>query len=57
MIKQLSKRQKVRTLSLENKIEWINFLDLVQKIKKEEGKRIAYFNADLVKFERAHSSE
>jgi hypothetical protein len=36
---------------LENKIEWINVLDLRKEIKKEEGKQIAYFDADLVNSE------
>jgi hypothetical protein len=51
MIKKLSKSQKSEDFELENKIEWIDVCDLVKEIVKEEGKQIAYFDADLVNSE------
>jgi hypothetical protein len=48
--KETIKKSKSEDFELK-KIEWINDLDLVKEIKKEEGKQIEYFDADLVNSE------
>jgi Zinc knuckle len=49
--KEIIEKSKSEDFELKNIIEWINVLDLVKEIKKEEGKQVAYFNADLVNSE------
>jgi hypothetical protein len=46
--KEIIEKSKSEDFELEIKIEWIDVLDLVKEIKKEEGKQIEYFDADLV---------
>jgi Zinc knuckle len=49
--KEIIEKSKSEDFELEDKIEWINVSDLIKEIEKEEGKQIAYFDADLVNSE------
>jgi Zinc knuckle len=45
--KEINKKSKSEDFELKNKKEWINnVLDLVKEFEKQEGKQIAYFDAD-----------